>query len=105
MLTNICFLVGQTILYICQFSMTAISKPGQWEAAQALFVIGSLAANIVNAFYAATFPGLVRDLPKLIESEDKVKAGLVSAEEHNKLDAYERSKVRHTTPTWTSELY
>jgi hypothetical protein len=52
-----------------------------------------LAANIVNAFYAATFPSLVRDLPKLIESEDKVKAGLVSAEEHNKLDAYERSKV------------
>ena len=73
--------------------MTGISKPGQWEAAQALFVIGSLAANIVNAFYAATFPSLVRDLPKLIESEDKVKAGLVSAEEHNKLDAYERSKV------------
>ncbi|KAL2213234.1 autophagy protein [Sarocladium strictum] len=86
-------IIGQTILYICQFSMTAISKPGQWEAAQALFVIGSLAANIVNAFYAATFPGLVRDLPKLIESEDKVKAGLVSAEEHNKLDAYERSKL------------
>ena len=73
--------------------MTGISKPGQWEAAQTLFVIGSLAANIVNAFYAATFPSLVRDLPKLIESEDKVKAGLVSAEEHNKLDAYERSKV------------
>lgn len=86
-------IVGQTILYICQFSMIGISKPGQWEAAQALYVIGSLAANIVNAFYAATFPSLVRDLPKIIESEDKVKAGLQSAEEHNKLDSYERSKV------------
>jgi MFS-type transporter involved in bile tolerance (Atg22 family) len=86
-------IIGQTILYICQFSLCGISKPSQWESAQALFVLGSLAANVVNAFYAATFPSLVRDLPKLIESEDRVKAGLTSPEEHNKLDSYERSKV------------
>lgn len=86
-------IVGQTIVYICQFCMCAISKPSQWEGAQALFVVGSLALNIVNSFYAATFPSIVRDLPKMIESEEKVKAGTESPEAHNKLDAYERSKV------------
>ena len=73
--------------------MCGISKPDQWEGAQALYVVGSLAANVVNAFYAATFPSLVRDLPKVIESEESVRLGTQSAEEHNKLDAYERSKV------------
>jgi|SRR5687767_9535425 hypothetical protein len=77
--------------------MCGISRPGQWESAQALYVVGSLAANIVNSFYAATFPSLVRDLPKIIESEENVRLGTQSPEEHNKLDAYERSKVSNDT--------
>lgn len=73
--------------------MCGMSKPGQWQIAQALYVVGSLgmyhfppasthrpanhdeAANIVTSFYAATFPGLVRDLPQLIKSEQDVKNG------------------------------
>ena len=70
--------------------MCGLSKASQWNAAQALYVVGSLcefdtvemvnfseclvAANIVTAFYAATFPGLVRDLPQLIQSEQEVTA-------------------------------
>lgn len=34
-----------------------------------------VATNLVTAFYTATFPGLVRDLPKLIQSEQEVKEG------------------------------
>lgn len=34
------------------------------------------AANIVTAFYAATFPGLVRDLPQLIRAENEVREGI-----------------------------
>ena len=74
--------------------MCGLSKASQWQGAQALYVIGSLgeyggdrelshpdmcsAANIVTAFYAATFPGLVRDLPKLIQSEQDVQTGAKS---------------------------
>ncbi|KXL42006.1 MAG: hypothetical protein FE78DRAFT_155351 [Acidomyces sp. 'richmondensis'] len=86
-------LIFQTVLYITQFAMIGMSKPDQWAAAQALYVVGSLSANIVTAFYAATFPGLVRDLPKIIKSEQEVKAGVKSAEDHAELDAYERSKL------------
>ena len=117
--------------------MCGISKAGQWQAAQALYVIGTVgkfvapypsplpppllpqvmftsrakeqpkdikelkdspllrssglgqsadiyiyiitATNVVTAFYAATFPGLVRDLPKLIRSEQDVQAGTKSS--------------------------
>lgn len=89
--------------------MCGVSKPSQWQAAQALFVLGNLgkcmhepraqkhslttATNLVTSFYAATFPGIARDLPKLIKSEQDVVAGLKSPEEHAELDAYERSKL------------
>lgn len=55
--------------------MCGLSQASQWQPAQALYVIGSLSANIVTAFYAATFPGLVRDLPRLIQSEKDVQIG------------------------------
>ena len=67
--------------------MCGLSKPGQWEIAQALYVLGSIcelrvsvcaddpAANVVGAFYAATYPGIVRDLPKVVQSEEDVRAG------------------------------
>lgn len=85
--------VFQIILYVCQFSMCGLSQPGQWPAANALYVLGSLATNVVTAFYAATFPALVRDLPKMIQSERDVQVGAKSPEAHAELDAYERSKL------------
>lgn len=51
------------------------------------------ASNIVNSFYAATFPGIVRDLPALIQSEHQVKSGAKQPDAHAELDAYERSKL------------
>lgn len=55
--------------------MCGISRPDQWQAAQALQTLGSLATNIVTAFYAATFPGLIYNLPKIVQSEQEVKSG------------------------------
>ncbi|EJP65315.1 autophagy protein (Atg22), putative [Beauveria bassiana ARSEF 2860] len=86
-------IIAQSILYICQFAMCGINQPGQWQAAQALYVVGSLAANIATAFYTATFPSLVHNLPKVLESEQQVRDGVKSPEEHAELDSYERSKL------------
>lgn len=69
-------ITAQVVLYICQFAMCGINKAEQWQAAQALFVVGSLAANIATAFYTATFPSLVHNLPKILKSEQDVKNGL-----------------------------
>ena len=38
-------------------------------------------------------PTLVRDLPKLIKSENEVRQGIRSPEEHSKLDQYERAQL------------
>lgn len=53
----------------------------------------NLALNVTGAFYQAPFPALVRDLPKLIESERQVIDGTKSPEEHATLDMLERSKL------------
>ncbi|KAJ3492436.1 hypothetical protein NLG97_g5396 [Lecanicillium saksenae] len=86
-------ITAQCVLYICQFAMCGINKPEQWQAAQALYVIGSLAANIATAFYTATFPSLVHNLPKVLKSEQEVRDGVKSPEDHAELDSYERSKL------------
>ncbi|KAM3498490.1 hypothetical protein MY10362_008194 [Beauveria mimosiformis] len=86
-------IIAQSLLYVCQFAMCGINQPGQWQAAQALYVVGSLAANIATAFYTATFPSLVHNLPKVLESEQQVRDGVKSPEEHAELDSYERSKL------------
>ncbi|KAM3448277.1 hypothetical protein MY3296_007960 [Beauveria thailandica] len=86
-------IIAQSLLYVCQFAMCGINQPGQWQAAQALYVVGSLAANIATAFYTATFPSLVHNLPKVLESEQQVRDGVKSPEEHAELDSYERAKL------------
>jgi hypothetical protein len=65
------------LLYCCQFSISALNKPEQWIGAQVCYVVGVYAMNMVIAFYAATFPGLVQDLPEVIKSEDGVLDGTV----------------------------
>jgi len=66
--------------------------------------------NVANTFYWAAFPGIVRDLPKMIRSEQEVLNGtrryvlshtstrafpliVLSPEVHAELDMLERSKA------------
>ncbi|ORY27919.1 putative autophagy protein [Naematelia encephala] len=89
-------LIGFTaLLYICQFAMCGLAAPGQWQGAQACYVLGTYAMNMVVAFYAATFPEIVQDLPKVITSEQEVLSGTKSAEAHDELVSYERSKLNN----------
>lgn len=73
--------------------VTGLTGPDQWQAANALYVLGNLALNVSNTFYWAAFPGLVRDLPKMVQSEEDVLAGRKSPEAHAELDMLERSKI------------
>ena len=86
-------IIFSILVDIVSVAMCGISKPSIWQAAQALYVLGSLATNVVAAFFHGAFPGIVRDLPKIIESERQVLQGRKSAEDHAKLDAYERAQL------------
>lgn len=77
--------------YFCQFSMVPLVKPAYWVGATVCYVVGVygacpfrlecddtdcvLAMNMVIAFYAATFPGIVEDLPEVKASEQDVMTG------------------------------
>jgi hypothetical protein len=97
-------IIFSIIVYLVSFALCGISKPSQWQGAQALYVIGSLATNVVGSFFQGAFPGIVRDLPKLIESEQAVINGEKSAEDHAKLDAHERAQLYNWINTVGSAL-
>ena len=81
------------IVYVCTFGIIAAKEPSQWQIAQVFVTLGQLSLNIAVAFFQATFPGIVRNLPKVAASEEQVLRGEKSAEEHNKLDMYERAQL------------
>ena len=72
----------------CIFGFAGLTQPSQWQAANALYVTGNIgtssllldhvlmrARNLLQVFYHAAFPAMVRDLPKMIESEKQVLRG------------------------------
>lgn len=81
----------------CIFGFAGLTRPDQWQAANALYVTGNIgqcstslqchvsicfvqrliavARNLLQNFYHAAFPAMVRDLPKMIESEQQVLRG------------------------------
>ena len=44
-------IITEGLLYAAQYALTGISKPSQWQAANAIYIIGVLLQNICNAFY------------------------------------------------------
>lgn len=77
----------------CSFAFFGLTQPSDWAIASGFYVAGYLALNCSNAFYQAPFPMLVRDLPKMVESERQVLAGTKDPKEHATLDMLERSKL------------
>ncbi|KAK8850683.1 hypothetical protein IAR55_004603 [Kwoniella newhampshirensis] len=92
------------VLYVAQFAMVGLAQPGQWQGAQAVYVIGTYAQNMVIAFYAAAFVEIVQDLPQVITSEEEVLSGVKAAEAHDELVSYERSKLNNLLNVLGSSL-
>ncbi|ORX35484.1 autophagy protein [Kockovaella imperatae] len=87
-------LIGsETAVYIITFAFTGIYEPSQWNAASGLFVIGNLAVNMSTTFLWSQYPAIIRDMPKMIESEQAVMEGSKSAAQHLHEDSMERSKL------------
>lgn len=84
---------GTVIVTACTFGMIGTYKPSQWQAANALWMLGNLGYSIATTFYQATFPSIARNLPQVLKSEQDVKMGLKTPEEHDIVDQYERSKL------------
>lgn len=75
------------------FAWLGIETPDKWKAATAMYIFGYMGRSSFDgkhtwvsdcirigyalcfAFYSAAFPGIVRDLPKIIESEQQVLDG------------------------------
>ncbi|ORX37289.1 autophagy protein [Kockovaella imperatae] len=92
------------ILCATTLGFAGLKNGSDWQVANFLYILGSVALNVANSFYFAIFPGLVRDLPKMIESEQAVLNGTRRPEEHARLDMLERSKLYNITNIVSSAI-
>ncbi|ORX40325.1 autophagy-related protein 22-like protein [Kockovaella imperatae] len=72
-----------------------LDKPRLWQANSAMYVLGTVCFNCCVAFFNGAFPGIVRDLPEMIESEQQVLLGQKTAEEHDQAIMMERSRINN----------
>ncbi|KAF2161025.1 hypothetical protein M409DRAFT_70094 [Zasmidium cellare ATCC 36951] len=75
------------------FAFFGFTQPSTWALASGFYILGNVALTATGAFYLAAFPNLVRDLPKMQESERQVLQGAKSPEAHADLETMERSKI------------
>ena len=115
-------------LIACMLGLSTLKQAASWKTAQAFWMIGCIcecafgpphimlsrmsASNILGTFFCASFPELVRNLPRMLASERAVKAGektyafdqdagarthdSLSPQEHATMDMFERATVRYS---------
>ncbi|KAK0552298.1 hypothetical protein OC845_001778 [Tilletia horrida] len=72
-----------------------VTEGSQWPAALVLYILGNISYQAALSFYSAAFPGLVRGLPEVRESAEKLAANPpeTTADEHGKLESLHRNRV------------
>ncbi|KAE8260355.1 hypothetical protein A4X13_0g393 [Tilletia indica] len=72
-----------------------VTDPSQWQAAMGIYIINNITYQGALSFYSAAFPGLVRGLPEVRESAEKLSAKppQTTAEDHAKLESLQRNRV------------
>ena len=87
-------IVLTVICWIFQYGFMGISRPEQWPAAMALFIISYIAYGATLVFYAAIFPRLARYMPEVRKArEEGLKGGKISQAEYNEIESLEKNHL------------
>ncbi|ORX39156.1 putative autophagy protein [Kockovaella imperatae] len=81
------------VLICCMLGLSTLKQAASWRIAQLLWMIGCLSSNILGTFFNASFPELVRNLPRVQASENAVRSGQKSPEDHAEMDMLERATL------------
>lgn len=82
------------VCWALQYGMMAVRQPSQWPAAMGLYVVSYVAYGATLVFYAAVFPRLARQMPRVREARDELREGKISQEEYDSLESLERNHIR-----------
>ncbi|CAD6979471.1 unnamed protein product, partial [Tilletia controversa] len=72
-----------------------VTDPAQWQVAMGLYIMNNITYQGALSFYSAAFPGLVRGLPEVRDSAEKLSAkpAQTTAEEHARIESLQRNRV------------
>lgn len=91
-------LVLTVICWVFQYGMLAITKPSQWPAAMAMYVISYIAYGATLVFYAAVFPRLARYVQHVRQAREDLKEGRIEQSEYDTIESLERNHIRYYDP-------
>jgi len=69
------------------------TAPSRWGVAMGLFIIDFICFGLTLAFYAAIFPRLARNTPRMHELRDRLDRGEITVDKYNQAEALEKSKI------------
>ncbi|PPR02628.1 hypothetical protein CVT24_002199 [Panaeolus cyanescens] len=75
------------------FAWLAVDDPSKWPAGTALYVLGLITYQITLTFWTAAFPGLAENLPEIQTSQERVKDGSQTPEDHNRTKSLARNRI------------
>jgi len=75
------------------FVWLGVEDPAQWRAGVVLYVLGLISYQCSLTFWTAAFPGLARNVPKVVESAEGVDSGTKTEDEHAKLESMTRNRI------------
>ncbi|KAK0534398.1 hypothetical protein OC842_002661 [Tilletia horrida] len=72
-----------------------VTDPSQWQSALGLYILNNISYQAALSFYSAAFPGLVRGLPEVRKSAEKLSAQppQTTAEDHAALQSLQSNRV------------
>ncbi|PLB40762.1 uncharacterized protein BDW47DRAFT_82167 [Aspergillus candidus] len=85
------------VCWALQYGMMAVRQPSQWPVAMGLYVVSYVAYGATLVFYAAVFPRLARQMPRVRKARDELRDGNISQEEYDALESMERNHISNVS--------
>lgn len=86
-------LVSSLIYWGTMFSTITLTSPSRWGLAMGIYIIGYTCYGLSFAFYAAIFPRLARNTPRIRELKERHNRGEITADEYQQAVSLEKSRI------------
>jgi uncharacterized membrane protein len=67
--------------------------PSRWGLAMGIYIIGYTCYGLTFAFYAAIFPRLARNTPRIRELKERYDRGEITPDEYQQAETLEKSRI------------
>ncbi|KAG2115813.1 autophagy-related protein 22-like protein [Suillus discolor] len=81
------------VCWAAQYACMTLTTPNRWVFAMILSIIGFVSYSITLVFYAALFPRLARNTPRVRQLREKYENGEISPEVYDQEESLEKNRI------------